>query len=146
MPRTDLARFKAWSDAIVEPFSMMVSPEREIECGRVCGGTIAAPARVLRWLHVAGSGTPGTVIMAGTLYYHYVDQRNFTADAAKDATSVTVTNAAGLMAGEIVSVTEQYDSNLTKYDHSAQLTGGALALAPAAAPSAVVPAALKTRK
>jgi hypothetical protein len=29
---------------------------------------------------------------------------------------------------------------------AAQLTGGALALAPAAAPPAVVPAALKTRK
>jgi cytochrome P450 len=35
VPRTDLARFKAWSDAIVEPFSMMVSPEREIECARL---------------------------------------------------------------------------------------------------------------
>lgn len=31
----DLARFKAWSDAIVEPFSMMVSPEREVECARL---------------------------------------------------------------------------------------------------------------
>jgi cytochrome P450 len=35
VPRTDLARFKAWSDAIVEPFSMMVSPERELECARL---------------------------------------------------------------------------------------------------------------
>jgi cytochrome P450 len=26
VPREDIARFKAWSDAIVEPFSMMVSP------------------------------------------------------------------------------------------------------------------------
>lgn len=35
VPTTDLARFKAWSDAIVEPFSMMVSHEREIECARL---------------------------------------------------------------------------------------------------------------
>ena len=34
VPREDLARFKAWSDAIVEPFSMMITREREIECGR----------------------------------------------------------------------------------------------------------------
>ncbi|WP_439534254.1 cytochrome P450 [Polymorphobacter sp.] len=27
--------FKSWSDAIVEPFSMMVSPEREVECARL---------------------------------------------------------------------------------------------------------------
>ena len=27
--------FKAWSDAIVEPFSMMVSAERELECARL---------------------------------------------------------------------------------------------------------------
>ncbi len=31
----DLEQFKAWSDAIVEPFSMMVSREREIECARL---------------------------------------------------------------------------------------------------------------
>src|SRR6188768_2514795 len=31
VPREDIARFKAWSDAIVEPFSMMVPPEREVE-------------------------------------------------------------------------------------------------------------------
>jgi len=35
VPREDIARFKAWSDAIVEPFSMMVSPEREVECARL---------------------------------------------------------------------------------------------------------------
>ncbi len=35
VPRGDLARFKAWSDAIVEPFSLMVSPERELECARL---------------------------------------------------------------------------------------------------------------
>ncbi len=35
VPSVDLARFKAWSDAIVEPFSMMVSKEREIECARL---------------------------------------------------------------------------------------------------------------
>jgi cytochrome P450 len=35
VPSVDLARFKAWSDAIVEPFSMMVSPEREVECARL---------------------------------------------------------------------------------------------------------------
>lgn len=35
VPQVDLARFKAWSDAIVEPFSMMVSPEREVECARL---------------------------------------------------------------------------------------------------------------
>jgi cytochrome P450 len=35
VPRTDLTRFKAWSDAIVEPFSMMVSHERELECARL---------------------------------------------------------------------------------------------------------------
>jgi len=31
----DIEQFKAWSDAIVEPFSMMVSREREIECARL---------------------------------------------------------------------------------------------------------------
>ena len=35
VPDGDLVRFKAWSDAIVEPFSMMVSPERELECARL---------------------------------------------------------------------------------------------------------------
>jgi cytochrome P450 len=35
VPAVDLARFKAWSDAIVEPFSLMVSREREIECARL---------------------------------------------------------------------------------------------------------------
>jgi cytochrome P450 len=35
VPSHDLARFKAWSDAIVEPFSMMVSHERELECARL---------------------------------------------------------------------------------------------------------------
>jgi cytochrome P450 len=35
VPDGDLTRFKAWSDAIVEPFSMMVSPERELECARL---------------------------------------------------------------------------------------------------------------
>jgi cytochrome P450 len=35
VPRPDLARFKAWSDAIVEPFSMMITREREIECARL---------------------------------------------------------------------------------------------------------------
>ncbi len=34
VPADNLARFKAWSDAIVEPFSMMVSEERELECAR----------------------------------------------------------------------------------------------------------------
>lgn len=35
VPDGDLARFKAWSDAIVEPFGMMISREREIECARL---------------------------------------------------------------------------------------------------------------
>lgn len=35
VPSRDLTRFKAWSDAIVEPFSMMVSHERELECARL---------------------------------------------------------------------------------------------------------------
>ncbi len=35
IPHDDLNRFKAWSDAIVEPFSMMVSAERELECARL---------------------------------------------------------------------------------------------------------------
>ena len=35
VPRSDLARFRAWSDAIVEPFSLMVTPERELECARL---------------------------------------------------------------------------------------------------------------
>ena len=35
VPRSDVERFKAWSDAIVEPFSMMIDREREIECGRL---------------------------------------------------------------------------------------------------------------
>lgn len=35
VPRADIAQFKIWSDAIVEPFSMMASPERRIECARL---------------------------------------------------------------------------------------------------------------
>jgi cytochrome P450 len=35
VPKADLGRFKAWSDAIVEPFSMMVSAQRELECARL---------------------------------------------------------------------------------------------------------------
>ena len=35
VPTADLDRFKAWSDAIVEPFSLMVSHERELECARL---------------------------------------------------------------------------------------------------------------
>jgi cytochrome P450 len=35
VPRSDIERFKAWSDAIVEPFSMMVSRERRIECAKL---------------------------------------------------------------------------------------------------------------
>lgn len=35
VPATMIETFKAWSDAIVEPFSMMISPEREIECARL---------------------------------------------------------------------------------------------------------------
>jgi hypothetical protein len=75
-------------------------------------------------LNSTGNGTPGTLVLVGTLYYHWVDGRNLTADAAKDATSVTVSNTSGLSPGEIVVVDELYDPNLTKYDHSAQLTGG----------------------
>src|SRR5262245_26319168 len=35
VPREDLTRFKAWSDAIVEPFSMMIPKQREVECARL---------------------------------------------------------------------------------------------------------------
>jgi cytochrome P450 len=35
VPRSDIARFKAWSDAIVEPFSLMVTRERRIECAKL---------------------------------------------------------------------------------------------------------------
>ena len=35
VPATDIAQFKIWSDAIVEPFSMMASRERRIECARL---------------------------------------------------------------------------------------------------------------
>ena len=35
VPSEMLPSFKRWSDAIVEPFSMMITPEREIECARL---------------------------------------------------------------------------------------------------------------
>ena len=35
VPRTDIGQFKIWSDAIVEPFSMMATRERRIECARL---------------------------------------------------------------------------------------------------------------
>jgi cytochrome P450 len=35
VPRADIARFKEWNDAIVEPFSMMITRERELECARL---------------------------------------------------------------------------------------------------------------
>ncbi len=68
--------------------------------------------------------TNGSAVIVGTLFSHYADQRTFTADATKDTFSVTVDNVTGLRLGEVVSVTEQYDPNLTKYDNPSQLTGG----------------------
>ena len=35
VPRTDIGQFKIWSDAIVEPFSMMATRERRIECAKL---------------------------------------------------------------------------------------------------------------
>ena len=35
VPRADIGQFKIWSDAIVEPFSMMATRERRIECARL---------------------------------------------------------------------------------------------------------------
>ncbi|MBR9796571.1 MAG: cytochrome P450, partial [Gammaproteobacteria bacterium] len=35
VPRADIGQFKLWSDAIVEPFSMMASKERRIECAKL---------------------------------------------------------------------------------------------------------------
>ena len=35
IPNDNLTIFKKWSDAIVEPYSMMISPEREVECTRL---------------------------------------------------------------------------------------------------------------
>ena len=35
VPRSDIGQFAIWSDAIVEPFSMMASKERRIECARL---------------------------------------------------------------------------------------------------------------
>jgi cytochrome P450 len=35
VPRADIGQFKIWSEAIVEPFSMMATRERRIECARL---------------------------------------------------------------------------------------------------------------
>jgi cytochrome P450 len=35
VPREDLPKFREWTDAIVEPFSMMITEEREVECARL---------------------------------------------------------------------------------------------------------------
>ena len=35
VPQSDIGQFKIWSDAIVEPFSMMASKERRIECAQL---------------------------------------------------------------------------------------------------------------
>ena len=35
VPQSDIGQFKIWSDAIVEPFSMMASRERRIECAQL---------------------------------------------------------------------------------------------------------------
>ncbi len=35
VPRADISQFKIWSDAIVEPFSMMATRERRIECAKL---------------------------------------------------------------------------------------------------------------
>lgn len=35
VPQSDISQFKIWSDAIVEPFSMMASKERRIECAQL---------------------------------------------------------------------------------------------------------------
>lgn len=34
VPQTDMARFKAWSDAFIETLGIMLSPERKLECTR----------------------------------------------------------------------------------------------------------------
>lgn len=35
VPRADISQFKIWSDALVEPFSMMAIRERRIECAKL---------------------------------------------------------------------------------------------------------------
>lgn len=35
VPRADIPRLKAWSDALLEPAGMMTTPERELECARL---------------------------------------------------------------------------------------------------------------
>jgi hypothetical protein len=71
-----------------------------------------------------GNGDQNSVILAGTLWYRWIDGRPLTADAVKDATSVTVSNASGLAPGELVVVDETYDPNLTVYTHPSQLQNG----------------------
>jgi len=73
---------------------------------------------------ILNSTSKASVVIAGTLYFRYIDQRSFTADATKDAYSVSVSSASGLRVGEIVSVTELYDPTYTKYDNDAQTSGG----------------------
>lgn len=34
MPREDIAHLKRWSDALLDPVGMMITPERELECAR----------------------------------------------------------------------------------------------------------------
>jgi hypothetical protein len=56
------------------------------------------------------------VIIMGERWYWWGDPRNFTSDAVKGASSVTVASVAGLTVGEIVHVDELYDSGLTWYN------------------------------
>jgi hypothetical protein len=71
-----------------------------------------------------GGSAQNSVILAGTLWYRWIDGRPLTADAVKDATSVTVSDPSGLAAGELVVVDETYDPSLTVYAHPAQLQNG----------------------
>ena len=43
VPQSDIGQFKIWSDAIVEPFSMMASRERRIECAQLVVQGYATP-------------------------------------------------------------------------------------------------------
>ena len=57
-----------------------------------------------------------SIIFVGTLWYTWVKQTAFTADAVKGQYSVTLASNPGLTPGEIVHVNETYDSALTWYN------------------------------
>lgn len=73
VPKADIARFKVWSDAIVEPFSMMASRDRRIECAHLAVEMQQYFAALIEQRRLA----PGDDFISEALAYRDVDGSGF---------------------------------------------------------------------